>query len=94
MLLCVAGTGIGLVISTLARSALPAAMLVPLILIPQILFSGFTVPLRDMSGPVAAIAHAVPTFAAQRVSDLGFLLNKQITGALARDLPIPLLKPE
>ncbi len=89
MLLCIAGTGIGLLVSTLARSALQAAMLVPLILIPQILFSGFTVPLADMPASVATIAQAVPTFAAQRVSDVAFLLNKQITGALARDLPIP-----
>jgi hypothetical protein len=88
-LVCLAGTGIGLLISTLARSALQAAMMVPLILIPQILFSGFTVPLSDMPAAVALVAQLMPSFAAEQIVDVSFLLNKQISGALARDFRVP-----
>ncbi|MGA8656577.1 MAG: FHA domain-containing protein [Chthoniobacterales bacterium] len=89
LILSFAATGIGLTISSFARSALQAVMLVPLILIPQILFSGFTVPARDMSGPVLKVSQIMPSFAAQRISDVSFLLNQRISGDLARDFPIP-----
>lgn len=89
LILSFAATGIGLTISTFARSAIQAVMLVPLILIPQILFSGFTVPARDMSDPVLAVSRIMPSFAAQRISDVSFLLNQKISGDLARDFPVP-----
>ena len=42
-----AAVGIGLAISAAARSVLQAVMIVPLVLIPQILFSGFIPPAGD-----------------------------------------------
>jgi ABC-type multidrug transport system ATPase subunit/pSer/pThr/pTyr-binding forkhead associated (FHA) protein len=89
LLLSFAATGIGLTISAFARSAIQAVMLVPLVLIPQILFSGFTPPATDMSAPVLAVSQIMPSFAAQRISDVSFLLNQKISGDLVRDFLIP-----
>jgi ABC-type multidrug transport system ATPase subunit/pSer/pThr/pTyr-binding forkhead associated (FHA) protein len=44
----VAGVGVGSAISALARSVMQAVMIVPLILIPQIIFSGHPVPPTEM----------------------------------------------
>src|SRR5258708_24402747 len=71
-------TGIGLASSSFARSALQAVMLVPLILIPQILFSGFTVQTDEMGPFVLAVAHIMPSFAAERISDTSLLFNQKI----------------
>jgi len=78
LLLGYAATGIGLAISSFARSALQAVMFVPLILIPQILFSGFTVQTDEMDSLVLTIAQVMPSFAAERISDVSVLLNQQI----------------
>jgi ABC-type multidrug transport system ATPase subunit/pSer/pThr/pTyr-binding forkhead associated (FHA) protein len=82
LLLSFAATGIGLAISCFARSALQAVMLVPLILIPQILLSGYTVEASQMDTPVLWVAQIMPSFAAERISDESILLNQQI----ARDV--------
>jgi hypothetical protein len=55
-----------------------AVLVVPLVLIPQILFSGFTVKTHLMSVPVRSVARAMPTFAAQRSMDTSFLWNRQV----------------
>ena len=82
LLLGYAATGIGLAISCFTRSALQAVMLVPLILIPQILFSGFTVQTDEMDPFVLAVAQIMPSFAAERISDTSLLLNQKIGGDL------------
>jgi ABC-type multidrug transport system ATPase subunit/pSer/pThr/pTyr-binding forkhead associated (FHA) protein len=89
LLLSFAATAIGLTISAFARSPIQAVMLVPLVLIPQILFSGFTVQPKDMSVPVLAVSQIMPSFAVQRISDVSFLLNQKISGDLVSDFPIP-----
>jgi ABC-type multidrug transport system ATPase subunit/pSer/pThr/pTyr-binding forkhead associated (FHA) protein len=81
-LLGYAATGIGLTVSAVARSPLQAVMLVPLILIPQILLSGYTVRTNQMSEPVLLISKIMPSFAAQRISDAGALLYRPLTGEL------------
>ncbi|MBV9104410.1 MAG: FHA domain-containing protein [Verrucomicrobia bacterium] len=88
ILLAFAATGIGLTTSAYARSPMQAVMLVPLLLIPQILFSGFTVPAKDMTLPVLTLSQVMPSFASQRIADVSFLINQKISGALARDYPI------
>jgi ABC-type multidrug transport system ATPase subunit len=88
ILLAFAATGIGLTTSAFARSPMQAVMLVPLLLIPQILFSGFTVPAKDMTLPVLTLSQIMPSFASQRIADVSFLINQKISGALARDYPI------
>jgi ABC transport system ATP-binding/permease protein len=66
-------------------------MLVPLLLIPQILFSGFTVPAKDMTPPVLAVSRIMPSFASERIADVSFLINRKISGDLARDYRIAYL---
>src|ERR1700730_15313855 len=88
ILLAFAATGIGLTMSAFARSPMQAVMLVPLLLIPQILFSGFTVPAKDMAPSVLALSQIMPSFATQRITDVSFLINRKISGDLARDYPI------
>jgi ABC-type multidrug transport system ATPase subunit len=84
-----AGTGIGLTISTLARSAIQAVMMVPLILIPQILFSGHTVEVRQMSEPVRQVSGLMPSFSAERIDDISFFLNQRIAAAEMSGFLIP-----
>jgi ABC transport system ATP-binding/permease protein len=87
LLLAFTSTGIGLTVSSLAKSPLQAVMLIPLLLIPQILFSGFTVPAKDMSPPVLIVSQVMPSFASQRIADVSFLIGQKISGDLARDFP-------
>jgi ABC-type multidrug transport system ATPase subunit/pSer/pThr/pTyr-binding forkhead associated (FHA) protein len=87
LLLAFTSTGIGLTVSSLAKSPIQAVMLVPLLLIPQILFSGFTVPAKDMTPPVLMVSQIMPSFASQRIADVSFLLGQKISGELARDFP-------
>jgi ABC-type multidrug transport system ATPase subunit/pSer/pThr/pTyr-binding forkhead associated (FHA) protein len=84
-----AATGIGLAISCFARSALQAVMLVPLVLIPQILFSGFTVQTDEMDPFVLAVAQVMPSFAAERISDTSLLLNQKLTGETTTKYRLP-----
>ena len=88
LLLACAATGIGLTMSAFARSPMQAVMLVPLLLIPQILFSGFTVPAKDMAPAVLALSQIMPSFASERITDVSYLINQKISGDLARDYPI------
>jgi ABC transport system ATP-binding/permease protein len=89
VLLAFAATGIGLTVSAFARSAIQAVMLIPVLLIPQILFSGHTVEVKDMSPPVLAIGQLLPSFAAERIFDTSLLLNQRLTGQFPQDYPLP-----
>jgi hypothetical protein len=89
ILLALAATGIGLTLSTLAKSPLQAVMLVPIILIPQILFSGFTVPASDMPDSVLAVSRVFPSFAVERISDASFIFRQPVSGDLLRDYAVP-----
>jgi ABC transport system ATP-binding/permease protein len=91
VLLAFAATGIGLTMSAYARTPMQAVMLVPLLLIPQILFSGFTVPAKDMTPSVLALSQIMPSFASERISDVSFLIDQKISGDLARTYPIAYL---
>lgn len=83
-----AGVGIGTAISALARTLMQAVMIVPLILIPLIIFSGYTVTpadMKDSSPKVLAVAKLMPTFSAQTVIDTSFLWQRELEGELMRD---------
>ena len=80
-----AAVGIGLTISALSRSVMQAVMFVPLILIPQIIFSGYSVAPSDMSKSVLAVSRLTPTFSAQTVVDTSFLWQKELTGDVISD---------
>ena len=78
-----AAVGIGLAISALARSAMQAVMAVPLVLIPQILFSGLVVETNQMTSPVVfALTNAMPSYAAQTMMDVGAFIGRPITGGI------------
>jgi len=87
ILLAFAATGVGLTVSAFARTSMQAVMLVPLLLIPQILFSGFTVPAKDMTPPVLAVSQIMPSFASERIADVSFFLDRKITGDLTQQYP-------
>jgi ABC-type multidrug transport system ATPase subunit len=82
-----AAVGIGLAISSFARSVLQAVMLVPLVLIPQILFSGFTPPAGDMKAGPYAVSRVMPSAAVQSVMDVSLLWGQKITGYTRVDFP-------
>jgi ABC-type multidrug transport system ATPase subunit/pSer/pThr/pTyr-binding forkhead associated (FHA) protein len=84
-----AAVGIGAAISAWSRSVMQAVMIVPLVLIPQILFSGFTVEVRDMRPSVLVASGFMPSFAAESVMDTSFLWRQRIVGDLISDHPKP-----
>jgi ABC-type multidrug transport system ATPase subunit len=77
--------GIGLAISSLARSVMQAVIVVPLVLIPQILLSGYPVPTHEMRPAVALAAETMPTFASQQMMDISFLWNKPLAREVLSD---------
>lgn len=80
-----AAVGIGTAISAYARTVLQAVMVVPLLLIPQIVFSGYTVPASDMTPAVARVSRCMPSFSAQTMMDTSFLWKKQLQGNTISD---------
>ena len=63
----VAGTGLGLLVSALATTQERAVFAVPLLLLPQILFSEMAIPGNLYSDVVAAVEKAMPVHWAYRV---------------------------
>lgn len=82
-----AAVGIGLAISAFARSVLQAVMIVPLVLIPQILFSGFIPPAGDMKPGPYIVSRLMPSAAVQSVMDISLFWQKTISGAMRVDYP-------
>ena len=82
-----AAVGIGLAISAWAKTVLQAVMLVPLVLIPQILFSGFTPPAGEMKSGPYVVSRFMPSAAAQTVMDVSLFWDKKISGSMRVDYP-------
>jgi len=76
------GSNLGLAISSLARNATQAVLLVPALLIPQIVLSGYTVPAADMTDGVRASARGLPTFQLQRILDTSLVWGQKIDANL------------
>ncbi len=87
MMAALASVAIGLAISAWARTVLQAVMLVPLVLIPQILFAGFMPPAGDFKPGPLAVSRAMPSASAQSVMDVSLFWKKTITGSLRVDFP-------
>ena len=62
---------IGLTISSLVENTTQAVLWVPLVLIPQILFGGIVVAVPEMTKSVRAFSKIMPSYAAQRIMDVG-----------------------
>ncbi len=82
-----AAVGMGLAISAFSKSILQAVMLVPLVLIPQILFSGFTPPAGDMKDGPYVVSRLMPSAAIQAVMDVSLFWNREIRGSMRVDFP-------
>jgi hypothetical protein len=82
-----AAVGIGLAISAIAKSVLQAVMIVPLVLIPQILFSGFMPPAGDMEAGSYFVSRLMPSAAVQSVMDTSLFWQKKISGSMRVDFP-------
>ncbi|MDP2313487.1 MAG: ABC transporter permease [Pseudomonadota bacterium] len=68
-LAALAGTGIGLFVSALSTSQERAVGVVPLLLLPQILFSSFAIPESQFSDVVRAVEKGMPVHWAYEVFD-------------------------
>jgi hypothetical protein len=58
--LALTGLGLGLLLSAMARSTEAAIGLVPLALIPIVVFGGALLPVAKMQAPIKALAYALP----------------------------------
>jgi ABC-type multidrug transport system ATPase subunit len=74
----VVSVGIGLMISALVANTTQAVLWVPLVLIPQILLGGIVVQVPDMSRSVRVFSELMPSFAAQRIMDVGSLYGHAV----------------
>lgn len=83
------GSAMGLAISAVARSSMQAVLLVPIVIIPQILLSGFTVPAKDMRPSVLAVSRIIPSFNAQTLMDVSVLWRKELSRDVISENPIP-----
>ena len=81
----VAAVGMGSAISAFARTAMQAVMIVPLLIIPMIIFSGYTVRPTSMTDAVLRVSKLTPTFSAQTVFDTSFLWQRELGGELMSD---------
>jgi hypothetical protein len=71
-----AAVGIGSAISALSRSVMQAVMIVPLVLIPMIIFSGFVVKPAEMTSAVRRASLCTPGYAAQVMMDMAFVYRR------------------
>jgi ABC transport system ATP-binding/permease protein len=72
---------IGLVVSALARSVDQATSLIPLLLIPQLLFGGALVPLARMATPIKALADLMASRWAFAGAGHTIQMNARLAGA-------------
>lgn len=86
-----AAVGIGSAISALARTIMQAVLVVPLILIPQILFCGYTLPASRMSDGVYLVARVMPSFASEKLMETSLFWDQPLAGDLLSD-HLPALK--
>jgi len=79
------GSASGLALSAIARTGAQAMFLVPLLIIPQIILSGYTVPAALMQPSVAFVARFIPVFQLQRLFDGSLFWNRSIDAAYIQE---------
>ena len=72
----VAAVGIGLAISALSRTVMQAVMIVPVVLIPLIVFAGYVVRPGQMTDAAKRVSMVMPSYQAQAMMDLSFLFHR------------------
>jgi hypothetical protein len=72
----VAAVGIGLAISALSRTVMQAVMIVPVVLIPLIIFAGYVVKPGQMTTAAKRVSMTMPSYQAQTMMDLSFVFHR------------------
>lgn len=80
---------IGLLISSASRSTMQAVLIVPMVIIPQIILSGYTVPVSSMNRAVQALASVTPSFQLQRIMDTSLLWGRVIDSNILEQHMLP-----
>ncbi|MEO8351568.1 MAG: FHA domain-containing protein [Chthoniobacteraceae bacterium] len=75
-----AAVGIGCTISAFANNVMQAVTVVPLVLIPMIIFSGYVITSSGMEKPVRRVSEFTPGFMAQEVMDTSFVYDRELIG--------------
>lgn len=80
--------GIGTAISALVRTATQAVMIVPLILLPQIVLSGFVLSPFTAEGRKKPAYEIMPSHASQTIMDVSLFWREKITPASVQNHPV------
>jgi ABC-type multidrug transport system ATPase subunit len=81
-------TGIGFALSSWVRTSTQAVMLVPLILLPQIIFSGFVMESMNEHGMKHNVSVCMPSHASQMIMDTSLAWRRQLSPELLRQQPV------
>jgi ABC-type multidrug transport system ATPase subunit len=79
------GVAIGSAISALVRTTTQAVMLVPLILLPQIVFSGYVLPSFAVQGAKKTICEMMPSYSSQRIMDVSLFWQEKLAPDYLRE---------
>ena len=79
------GVAIGSAISALVRTTTQAVMLVPLILLPQIVFSGYVLPSFAVQGAKKTLCEIMPSYSSQRVMDVSLFWREKLAPDYLRE---------
>ena len=82
------GVAIGSAISALARTTTQAVMLVPLILLPQIVFSGYVLPSFAVQGAKKTICEMMPSYSSQRIMDVSVFWREKLAPDYLQEHPL------
>lgn len=70
-ILTIGAVNLGIFLSTYARNELQVVQFIPLVIVPQVVLSGFLFALEDMTPALRTLAHAMPlTYANQAMKDV------------------------
>jgi ABC-type multidrug transport system ATPase subunit len=97
VLLCTAAAGVavGMLISAVASTEVTAISLVPILLLPQLMFSGFLLRFGDMSGGQKAVTNAVPLrWSFETIARMEYNAPLSDTGGVERSLEKAIGFPE
>jgi hypothetical protein len=84
----IAGVG-WLLVSLFFDSQKLLSNFIPVLIILQMLSSGFVIPIQDMAPWQLFFGNWTPAFATERITELSLLSGKTISGEVVRDYPIP-----
>ncbi len=79
------GVAIGSAISALVRTTTQAVMLVPLILLPQIVFSGYVLPSFAVQGAKKTLCEIMPSYSSQRIMDVSIFWREKLAPDYLRE---------